>query len=190
MEKTPSIHTCWACLAELKSGQKICASCGNWQNSQKYIGFSNTTLSLLIALFSVISITVPFITTFIQKNIFDAKLFISGSADYKVSNEERVLYLSTVMENIGYGSGVAPTQINCTGDTGVQFSMISNSTDLLLRPNQKRSIEYVALSVFDPEITEANCFFISFSSKILGGASFRLYVGGIIAPEPAALKDE
>lgn len=45
--------TCWACREDLSEGQVICLKCNSWQNWQRYMNLSSSTLSLLVALVSV-----------------------------------------------------------------------------------------------------------------------------------------
>ncbi|MEM7301610.1 MAG: hypothetical protein AAF468_11055 [Pseudomonadota bacterium] len=58
---------CWACNTSLSKNQKICLECNSWQNFRKYINVSNTTLSLLIALISVLGAVGPKVSELFTK---------------------------------------------------------------------------------------------------------------------------
>ena len=61
MTMNPSAGTkaCAACGEEISSAAVKCARCGSYQNWRRYVDISNTTISLLIALISVIGLVAP-----------------------------------------------------------------------------------------------------------------------------------
>lgn len=57
---------CWACTHPLNDHQSVCLECNNWQNWRRYLNLSATTLSLLIALISVATVSIPVIMNVIS----------------------------------------------------------------------------------------------------------------------------
>jgi hypothetical protein len=55
----PVPMTCIACKEEIKANAKICHYCDTPQDWRRYLNFSNTFLSLIIALLSVAALTLP-----------------------------------------------------------------------------------------------------------------------------------
>jgi predicted nucleic acid-binding Zn ribbon protein len=52
---------CVICRKEIPAGAKICTECDCYQDWRRYFGLSSTVLSLLVALFSVLTVGVPVI---------------------------------------------------------------------------------------------------------------------------------
>ncbi len=50
---------CWACAADLRPGQLICTECNQWQTKRRFFAFSNSILTLLVALIAVIGAVIP-----------------------------------------------------------------------------------------------------------------------------------
>lgn len=55
------VRLCVVCQKEIPAGAKICTECDCYQDWRQYFGLSSTVLSLLVALFSVLTVAVPVI---------------------------------------------------------------------------------------------------------------------------------
>lgn len=59
---------CVVCKEEIKPAAKICNECNSYQDWRQYIAFGNTTLALIVALVSVLSISAKYITELLPKS--------------------------------------------------------------------------------------------------------------------------
>lgn len=87
---------CRICREEIKEGAKKCTNCGAFQNWRRFIDLGNSTLALVIALFSVASIGVPYLVDALRSN--SARLIFSPV--YWQGDK-----LGLAIENIGKGPG-------------------------------------------------------------------------------------
>ena len=60
MESEPR-KPCRVCMEEIREGAVKCIHCGSYQNWRRYLAFSVVVLSLLVALFSVLTVGAPII---------------------------------------------------------------------------------------------------------------------------------
>ncbi|WP_321366569.1 hypothetical protein [uncultured Celeribacter sp.] len=91
----------------MQDGQKVCVKCGSWQNWRRFLPVSNATLSLLVALTSVLTV---FISTFANqyRTIYPVReVDISGSYD----PQKNVLTLD--IYNFGDLPAKLATNIHC-----------------------------------------------------------------------------
>ncbi len=65
-ESPPSVIPCPICAEPIKKGAKKCVHCESWFTWWRYLSFSNTALSLLVALVSVLAVAVPVIVSALQ----------------------------------------------------------------------------------------------------------------------------
>jgi hypothetical protein len=56
-----AMKKCVMCRKEIPTGARICTECDCYQDWRQYFGLSSTVLSLLVALFSVLTVAVPII---------------------------------------------------------------------------------------------------------------------------------
>lgn len=73
MEEPTPQTTCKVCKEEILKGAKKCNHCNSFQDYRRYINFSTTILSLLVALSTVLSFGVPYFLEAIEEPSSDVK---------------------------------------------------------------------------------------------------------------------
>lgn len=62
---------CRSCKESIKNGAKKCIHCDSYQNWRRFFDFSGIVLSLIIALISVLTVSIPIIKTTFEQNKSD-----------------------------------------------------------------------------------------------------------------------
>lgn len=89
----PSVKKCVMCTKELPADARICTECDCYQDWRQYFGLSSTVLSLLVALFSVLTVAVPVISDALTPKISSVHCNLiswdenTGEVRIAVSNE-------------------------------------------------------------------------------------------------------
>ena len=124
---------CKICLETINLGTKKCIKCGSYQNWKYYVGFSNTTISLLIAFISVSSLFV---------SVIDDLLVEPENVRVSVIDECST-HLKFAISNSGEESAViSPSAAFLSPDRNHLFSadIINESTktnkDLVINPSE------------------------------------------------------
>lgn len=124
---------CRTCLEDIYDGARKCIECGSYQDWRRYIGLSNTSLSLIIALLSVLSLFITVVdNAFIEdENISLSILGASGN------------HLKLAISNSGEkGAVISPDALFLTPDrrelSGLKILNSSEepTTDLVVGPSE------------------------------------------------------
>jgi hypothetical protein len=113
--------SCKVCAEEIKKAARVCIHCNNYQDWRAEIGISQSVLSLLVALLSVLTVAAPvLVSTFTPKNSSFAFTFEAASA----SN------IAVFIANSGSRSGVIrmPVRFAVTQLNGKPVSMALSVT--------------------------------------------------------------
>jgi len=90
-------ENCKFCKSEIDPDAILCKHCGKFQNWRAYLPFSNTIISLLIALISITALTIPvFMEAFHKPNSKMTFQIISRGEAYN-----NFLVLTSIITNIG-----------------------------------------------------------------------------------------
>lgn len=154
---------CWACLKPILEKQKICLECNSWQNWQRFVTISNTSVALLIALLSVGTLVGTQV-----KGVYDEyypllEVHISGH----FNSEARTITLDTY--NFGSVSANFGSNINCVFGLEDAMGHPKDNDGLEIEfwtiapkrvdPHSAHKIEYIPqASDFDPESSQVLCF--------------------------------
>lgn len=99
---------CWACLTPLKKHQKVCLKCNSWQNWRRHISISNTSVALLIALLSVVTLVGTKLLELYDEFYPELEVHLSGHFD----TESQVITLNAY--NFGNEPAKLGSNIRCT----------------------------------------------------------------------------
>lgn len=76
-------NTCRVCNERIEIGAKKCIHCSSFQDWRRYLNLSSTMLALIVALISVLSISIPILKeSFESENSYITILFQSASDEY------------------------------------------------------------------------------------------------------------
>lgn len=70
--------SCKVCKESIKPGASKCVHCGSFQNWRRFIHSSQTVLALLVALVSVISFAIPYVSESLKKHDSNVHVFIQS----------------------------------------------------------------------------------------------------------------
>ncbi|MCP4408657.1 MAG: hypothetical protein GY807_13000 [Gammaproteobacteria bacterium] len=152
-ETSQELKLCWACRKPLGDGQVKCLECSSWQNWRRYMVFSASILSLLIALISVSGALGPSLL-----EAFRGKSPKIVVIDGKASDLSLTLHIA----NAGSQITAVMSNIQCIGtyhfrnwqvteygqfpsndyEKAALITYLSADDSIILQPNEKRSIEY------------------------------------------------
>lgn len=124
-------ESCWACRSHIEDGQILCNECKNWQGWRKYFNISTLTLSLLIALLSVLGTVGPTIKQMLFPG--SPNLTVAGSYTTGLVKKGDGYFgddlLSLSVTNIGKQPGALRPALNCASievsDRTLAFDSIS-----------------------------------------------------------------
>lgn len=95
---------CRLCKKPIEAGAIKCTECDGYQNWRRYFDFSSVILSLLIALFSVLTITIPVLTSVFTQQNSDVQLTVLGHDENTITvvcsnrgNRTTVVYRITLL---------------------------------------------------------------------------------------------
>lgn len=154
---------CWACLSPLKKQQKVCLNCNSWQNWRRFVSASNTSVALLIALLSVLTLVGTKLLYLYDEFYPTLEVHISGY----FNSESRAITLNAY--NFGTKSANFGQNIRCTfgledamghakDNEGVEVEFWS-TTASLVPPNSALQIEFrPQIPAFDPKYEQVLCF--------------------------------
>lgn len=154
---------CWACRTPLKKRQKICLECNSWQDWRRHISISNTSLALLIALFSVVTLVGTKFLEFYDELHPELEIHLSGHFDTK----GQVITLNAY--NFGTVPANLASNIRCTfglenamghakSNEGVEVEFWTTDTKMV-PPNSALEVDFIPqFSDFDPSHYQVLCF--------------------------------
>lgn len=156
-------QACWACGTSLKKDQKVCLECGSWQTWRRYIGISNTSLALLIALLSIVSLGGRTLLDLYEEFYPDLEVNLSGQFD----SERQTIHLRAY--NFGNKSANLGANIRCTFglDNAMGHSKENDGFEVefwsiekrIVAPSAALQIEFKPqVLAFDPKQEQVICF--------------------------------
>lgn len=112
------ISECIVCREQIKAGARKCIHCDSFQDWREYFNFSSSVLAWLVALVSVISLSLPVIRDALQKDNSKVVLTFQGIEEG---------YISLIASNLGTRAGsIGSAELNFdNGDGETQsFSLL------------------------------------------------------------------
>lgn len=110
---TADTAQCVVCRQPIPTGARKCTTCGSFQSWIRYLTFSNSVLSLLIALLSVSALGIPVIVNalkapdaFVRGTVLDAYMMTVPIAD---GSRIQALFIQVYVTNAGKRTGVIGT---------------------------------------------------------------------------------
>src|SRR5215467_12617372 len=79
------IKSCKVCGEDIKKEARKCTHCDSYQDWRANVGFSNTVLSLLVALCSVLTVAVPVILDTVTPKNSDLRFAYHGISDHSIT---------------------------------------------------------------------------------------------------------
>lgn len=143
--------------------QKVCLECNSWQNWRRYIGISNTSLALLIAFLSVMSLGGRALLDLYDDLFPNLEVSLSGYFDSK----NQIIHLSGY--NLGNKSANFGSNIYCTfgltnamghakENDGLEVEFWSTEKSIVA-PKTAFQIEFISqVGAFEPEEEQVICF--------------------------------
>ena len=132
--EVPSV-ACAVCREAIRPGARVCIHCDNYQDWRRYIGFSSTTLALVVALVSVLSVSFKSLIDLLPKS---KEHIVVGMLDTNAENLQAFAYNDGETYGILQPSAVltvlltdgSRTQTTVSINPGVDRNM----TSLIVRP--------------------------------------------------------
>ncbi len=153
--KVPSsrkLSECIVCREQIKAGARKCIHCDSYQDWREYFNFSGSVLAWLVALVSVITLSLPVIKNALQKDNSNVVLAFQGIEEG---------YISLIASNLGTRPGsIGSAELNFDkGDGETQtFSLLvheSASGAALIKEGFSGRIQ-ITLKKFGFRITQEN----------------------------------
>lgn len=156
--------SCWACLSPLKDKhQKVCLECNSWQNWRRFVSISNTSVALLIALLSVLTLVSTTLLAVYDEFFPELEVNISGYFNTK----NQLITLNAY--NFGTKPANLGSNIRCTfgledamghakDNEGVEVEFWSIDAKVV-NPNSGLKIEFIPqVADFDLSKYQVLCF--------------------------------
>ncbi len=129
-------RVCWACETDLTDHQNKCLECESWQNWRRFIAISDSSLALLVALLSVLTVVVPVLAPYFKSH--QEQLFLSGFVKPVKSKPlgDRVLWswrINLRLRNPMTESAFVESTLRCPMGSSIPLSIHSGS-DTFIEP--------------------------------------------------------
>jgi hypothetical protein len=150
-----SVAHCKLCKEEIKKDAIVCLHCNNYQNWKRYLNFSSILFSLLIAAFTVIGFTYPYLKEKLQPLKTEIKATLMGT-----TSEYLYLLVSNTGNRPGSIKDIYITELGVSkkikrADKRLRFQALSLKEFQVIEPQESKIVRFLFKGpLFFPEYSD------------------------------------